>query len=254
MATLPFAIQLYTVRDPLAQDYRRTLERIKDVGYDYVELAGNLPLSPREIKTVLDDTGLAAIASHVGMADLKENVDAAIDAAKAVGYDYVVIPWIGGAAVPASRAEWLEAARFMNATGEKLHEAGLRLCYHNHHHEFEQIDGETIFDILMQHAQPEYLAAEVDTYWVTYAGHDPVQVIRRYTGRCPLLHIKDMTAGDNPTFAEVGTGTIDWQPIFEAGNAAGTNWYIVEQDLCPGDPLDSIRISADYMKHQRVEP
>lgn len=252
MPALPLAVQLYTVRDALAQDYRRTLERVKEIGYDNVELAGGFALSPSEIRSVLDDTGLTAISSHVPMADLKDDVDAAIDAAKTIGYNYVVIPWVGGDMVANGKSDWIDAAEFMDETGAKLHEAGLQLCYHNHNHEFEQFDGEAIFDVLLQHAQPSNLAAEVDTYWVKYAGVDPVEVIRRYTGRCPLLHIKDMTAGDDPTFAEVGQGVMDWQPIFDAGHAAGAKWYIVEQDVCPGDPLESIRISIDFMKKQHA--
>ena len=252
MAAIPFAVQLYTVRDALTQDPRRTLDRVKAIGYDYVELAGHANLAPRELRTLLDATGLTAVSSHVPLAELKDDLDAAIAAATTIGYRYLVVPWLGGDMVPNGKSDWIAAAKFMDEAGAKIRKAGLQLCYHNHNHEFERIDGEFIFDILMQVAKPQNLAAEIDTYWVKYSGVDPVDVIRNYTGRCPLLHIKDMTPGDDPTFAEVGAGIIDWQPIFDAGKTAGAEWYIVEQDVCPGDPLESIRISVEFMKRQQI--
>jgi sugar phosphate isomerase/epimerase len=251
MAALPYAVQLYTVREPLSQDLRRTLARVKEAGYDYVELAGLMMMSAEEAKNALDAEGLTAIASHVAWADLKQNMPEAIEAAQIIGYSYIVIPWVGGEMVSNGKSDWIEAATFMDEAGAEIREAGLQLCYHNHAHEFDQLDGEYVFDLLMQRTHPENLAAEIDTYWVQYAGADPAAVIRRYTGRCPLLHVKDMTKDREPAFAELGRGVLDWEAIFEAGRDVGVEWYIVEQDTCLGDPLESIRISAEFMQQQR---
>jgi len=249
MRNLPFALQLYSVRDHMAEDMAGTLKRVQEVGYDYVELAGMGGLTPAECKALLDDAGLTAVANHFGLDDVTANVDATIEACSILGMKYAVVPGIDSK-LTEDKAGWLNCAKAMDEGGAKLRSAGIQLCYHNHSHEFRKLDGEFIFDIFFGGASPQNLACEIDTYWVKYGGVDPVATIQKYTGRCPLLHIKDMTAGDNPTFAEVGRGIIDWEPIFDAGAAAGAEWYIVEQDACEGDSLDSVAISAEFMAKQ----
>ena len=249
MGSIPFALQLYTVRDHMGQDAAATLKRVKEIGYDYVELAGTGGLSFAEFKAVLDDVGLTAIATHVGFDDATKNVDQLIETARLFGMEHVVVPGIDRALTP-DKQGWINCGKAMDAGGAKLREAGVRLSYHNHNHEFEQFDGQYILDIFLGAAQPENLASELDTYWVKFGGADPVAQINKLKGRCPLLHIKDMTPGDDPTFAEVGRGIIDWAPVFAAGADAGTEWYIVEQDTCPGDSLESARISAEFMAAQ----
>jgi len=124
--------------------------------------------------------------------------------------------------------------------------AGLTLCYHNHAHEFQQFDGQYVLDIVFDAAPG--LGAELDTYWIKYGGPDPAAYIGKYNGRVPLLHLKDMTGGDDRTFAEMGRGIIEWTPIIEAAVKAGVRWYIVEQDECAGDSLESARISAAFVR------
>jgi len=148
------------------------------------------------------------------------------------------------------KASWLKAAADLDRGGAVLHKAGIQLCYHNHAHELEKYDGVTALDLLYENTAPEHLAAEIDTCWIKYGKADIVEWITKCSGRCPLLHIKDMTPNTHPTFAEVGRGIIDWAPVFEAAKAAGAVWYIVEQDTCPGDSLESARISAEFMARQ----
>jgi len=249
MGSLPYALQLYTVRDHLDRDLAGTLKQVKAMGYDYVELAGLAGRTAREWRELLDELGLAAVSSHVGYAEVTGDVDAAVTDANLLGLKYIVVPYLGADMAP-DKAAWLTCARKLDAAGAKIREAGLQLCYHNHAHEFERYDGEYIFDLLYRETKPEHLAAEIDTYWVQYGGADPVATIRRYAGRCPLLHIKDMTAEEPRTFAEVGKGIMDWPAIFAAGKEAGAEWYIVEQDTCAGDSLESARISAEFMARQ----
>jgi sugar phosphate isomerase/epimerase len=242
MGNLPFALQLYTVRDHLEQDFPGTLERVKEIGYDCVELAGYGSYTPAECKQLLDDIGLIPVSAHVGLHELSVDASSVIETLQTVGVKYA--PLSAGAD---SEDDWREIARALEAAGAMLRAAGITLCYHNHAHEFEKIGDQYILDFLFDATKPDHLAAQIDTYWVKYGGEDPVAFIKKYAGRCPLLHIKDMTADEDPTFAEVGQGIIDWGPVFAAGAEAGVEWYIVEQDTCTGDSIDSARISAEFM-------
>ena len=246
MASIPFALQLYTVRDHMEKDAAATLKRVKEIGYDHVELAGTAGRTPKEFKAMLDNAGLTPVSSHYGMENLAGGVDEAVREAEVFGIPYLVVPWVKAD----TAAGWLAIAAQLDEAGAALRNHGIQLCYHNHAHEFERYDGELAFTLLMTGSKPEHLAAEIDTYWVRFGGEDPVATINQYAGRCPLLHIKDMAADEARSFAEVGRGVIDWKPIFAAGYKAGVEWFIAEQDVCPGDSLECARISAEFMKHQ----
>jgi len=138
-------------------------------------------------------------------------------------------------------------AKLANEVGQKLAEAGMAFCYHNHSFEFQKFDGEYGLDILYGNSCPACLKAQLDTYWVQHGGENPAAYITKYSGRVPLVHLKDMTAGENPTFTEIGNGILDWPAIFTASEAAGTEWFIVEQDVCAGPSLDSARISFENL-------
>jgi len=245
MGSLPFALQLYTVRDHLEQDVPGTLQRVREIGYEHVELAGTHGLTPAEFKAALDAAGLHPISAHMGYEEITGEPQAVAEAAQTLGVDHVVVPCIDGAHTP-DKEGWLTCARAMDAAGAQLREAGLNLAYHNHAHEFETYDGATVYDLIMGTAAPEHLAAEIDTFWVQYAGLDPVRLVEQYRDRCPLLHVKDMRDAEPKAFAEMGAGILDWPAIFEAA-ADGVAWYIVEQDTCPGDSLESAAVSAAFM-------
>jgi len=243
MAKYPYALQLYTVRDHLEKDVRGTLAKVKQAGYDYVEVAGAHGLTYAQFRGTLDEAGLEAVSVMTGFDEATGTVEGQIEAAKALGVKYAVIPYTDPQAMP-DKAAWVNRAKELDAQGAALRKAGIRLCYHNHAHEFEKFDGAFAFDIIFDTAAAENLAAEIDTFWVQYAGVDPVEVIGKYRGRCPLVHVKDMRGKD---FAEVGRGSMDWGRILPAAEEAGARWYIVEQDTCEGDSLESAAISAAYM-------
>ncbi len=248
MNTISYALQLYTVRDHMERNPARTLKEVKAMGYDHVETAGLAGLSPEEFRHLLDEAGLTAISGHVGMDTLAEDLDAVIDMARTLGHEYVVAPWVGNER-KSTRETWAQYGREMEAAGFVMKEHGLTLCYHNHAHEYEIIDGETALDILFDAAEPGALGVELDVYWTRFAGHDPLEEIAKYAGRLPLIHLKDMTEGDSPTYTELGKGILDWASIVAAAKAAGVEWYIVEQDACPTDSLESARISAEFVKN-----
>jgi sugar phosphate isomerase/epimerase len=247
MPQLPIALQLYTVRDEAARDFTGTLRQVAEIGYAGVEFAGTGGLSAEELRRLLDDLGLRVAGSHTGLDDLERNLSAALDFSQAIGNPYVVCPWL-----PQERRGSADGYRalgdLLNRVGAACKERGLQLCYHNHDFEFQRFDGQYALDILYAATDPNLVQAELDTYWIKKAGVDPAAYIRQYAGRAPLIHLKDMATDEKGSFAEVGEGTQDWSSIFEASEAGGARWYIVEQDVCPRPPLESVTISLRNLR------
>jgi sugar phosphate isomerase/epimerase len=250
MATLPVALQLYTVRDHASEDFVGTLKQVAGIGYAGVEFAGVTGgLSPKELKALLDDLGLKMAGSHTGLEVLESDPNEAVDFAKTMDTEYITVPYLADNRRKTAE-DWSQTAASMNRIGSQLKGLGLQLCYHNHSFEFQKFDGKTGMDILYGASDPELVKAEVDVYWVQHGGEDPVEFLKRYKGREPLIHMKDMANDEKRSFAEVGTGILDMPAIVEAATAGGAKWLIVEQDVCPGDPMESVRISFQNMKEQ----
>lgn len=241
------ALQLYTLRSILGNDTAGVLRQVKEMGYEAVELAGYGSLSREEFKAALDEVGLTVTSSHAAIKRMEDDFQGVVDDASLFDYSLVGVAYLDEA-WRGSKDNWIATTKKLNSLGQKLcDEAGLQLFYHNHAFEFEeQFDGEYGLDILYANSDPQYVQAELDTYWIQKGGANSTEYLRKYAGRTPILHIKDMNdAGD---FAEVGTGVLDWPSIFSAAEAGGVTAYIVEQDICPGDPLDSVRISIENLK------
>jgi sugar phosphate isomerase/epimerase len=238
MEKIPVALQMYTLRDLSAQDFLGTLKQAAAIGFAGVELAGTGNLSAKELKSVLDDLGLGIAGAHAGLLDMSDaDLDATIDYHLELGNKYLVHPW----ATADSVAAWLAIAQKLNAVGARCRARGLQVCYHNHAHEFEQFDGTSALEIIYANSDPANVQAELDLYWVTKGGVDPVAAIEQYADRVPLLHCKDM--GADGDFAEVGEGTLPWEEIFAVAPDAGVQWYIVEQDVCKRPPLECVTTS-----------
>ena len=247
MAKLNFALQLYSVRDHLEPDPAGTLKRVKEAGYDYVETAGTAGLPAAEFKRLADDAGVTVVSAHIGYDEVAADLPAVLEAVRLFGLRYAVVPWIGPEMCPDKDA-WLTAARKLDEVGAAMREQGVRLCYHNHDHEFRtQYDGQEVFDLLYAHTAPEHLAAQLDAGWARVAGKAPQDIIRRFGNRMPLLHIKDFKSAEPPEVTEIGQGIVDWDPVFAAGCEAGVDWYIVEQDESDTDSLESAAENARYM-------
>ncbi len=252
MASTPFALQLYTIRDALEADLAGALARVCTAGYTCVELAGTHGHGPEAFKAMLDAAGLTPVSAHIGYPEVTGNPEAVAAQAHTFGIDYVVVPWLGGEAF-ATRDAWAHAAREMDRAGAVLREAGIRLCYHNHAHEFEVVGGARIFDILFDTTAPENLAIQLDTCWAAVAGVDVPAMIHHYAGRVPLLHIKDYTPGPPPALTELGAGCMPWDAIFEAARACGVAWNIVEQDdNFAADSLASAQAGAAFMASRQA--
>lgn len=243
---IPVVLQMHTVRDHAADDMAGTLRHVAAMGYQGVELAkGYGDLTREQCKAVIDETKLQVAAIHVPLPRLKNDLEDVIAEGRVFGNRYVVLGFPGNK--DQDEAGWKQLAETLNNAGTKLRQEGLQLCYHNHAFEFEkEFGGEHLLDFLLDHTDPQQVQSELDIYWVKKGGEDPVDYIKKYSRRVPLLHIKDM--GADGYFAEIGAGTLNWPEIFNAAEANGVKYYIVEQDFCPGDSLDSARLSADNLK------
>ena len=236
-------VQLYTVRGLMAEDFAGTLEAVAEVGYDEVEFAGYFDHDPSEVRVLLDRVGLAAPAAHLPKAVFAERLEEVIVAAEVIGHRYLVLPWLA----PDERqtiAQYEDLASFANRIGATCRDAGLAFGYHNHDFELEPIGGKVPLDLLLEETDPELVTFELDLYWVTKGGGDPLDYIDRYPGRFRLCHVKDMAP--DGTMVDVGSGAIDFAAIFAAAETAGLEHYFVEHDE-PTDPIESITRSYRHL-------
>jgi sugar phosphate isomerase/epimerase len=254
-------VELYTVRNVITKDPKAVLQSIKDIGYMEVEATdyGNFD----QIWSAIQETQLIPASIHMNAALIDKDsseIDARFSMFKQHGFQYVAYPYVapekrGGADV------YKRLAASLNKAGERAKAQGLTLCYHNHAFEFEQLGNTSALQILMTETAKDHLALEMDIFWVTVAGHNPVDLLKTYAGRVPLLHLKDKAKGipaqtqynekvPRETFKEVGNGTINIPAVLKAANAAGVKHYFVEQDQTPGDPLESLRQSYAYLSKQ----
>lgn len=252
----PFGgLALYTVRDAMTKDAKATLQSVAQAGYVNIESAGYnngkfYNLSPVEFKALLNELKLTPISAHQGTVTF-DNVDQQIADLKAVGFKYFVIPVppMGTFTFdPATRKMGMKGgakalAETLNKLGAKCKAAGLELLYHNHDFEFSKDEeGNVVLDYLLEHCDKSVVNFQMDLYWVTKAGQDPVAYFKRYPGRFKLWHVKDMD--DQGRFAPVGKGHIDFKRILANKKLSGMQYYYVEQDMCFNEtPLEAILIS-----------
>jgi len=247
---LPVALQLYTLRDQLRDDFRGVVRAVAEIGYDGVQFAGYGGLGAAEMRALLDETGLRAAGTHTGLDVLEGRLDEEIEYNLAIGNRWVLCPFVPEARL-GNLAGWREVAASLNQIGERCVAQGLRFGYHNHAFEFPPIPdggGKRGLDVLLGETDPRLVFWEPDVYWVTKGGDDPAALISAYAGRVPITHLKDMTGDERQTFAEVGEGTLDWPAILAAAEAAGSEWHCVEQDRCDRPPLESVRISLHHLR------
>lgn len=247
MANVPVALQWYTVREDAARDFIGTLEQVAAIGYAGLELWGYGSLTPQELRAKLDALGLAAASSHVALTRLESDLDAVIAECRTLQCPTIVCPFLP----PERRTEsdYRQLAPSLNRIGGTAKASGLTFCYHNHAFEFEtEIDGTSAYDWLMANTDPALVQIELDAFWVQKAGRDPAVYIDRYSGRVPLVHLKDMTADAEQTFAPVGTGSVDFAPLFAAAERGGVQWFIVEQDRAVGSAIEAARTSWNNLR------
>ncbi len=233
-------VQLYTVRDAFAADPLGTLQMVRVLGYDQVEMIGLAGRKASEIKGWLDDLGLQAKSGHIG--DWYNRAEVSLDELAGIGASYAVMPWMP----EEERKDWKGFAAKLNHWGELAHARGLKLAYHNHDFEFHPAPGGgEFYDILLADTDPALVSFELDVYWAAHGGHDPVQMIHQHAERIRMLHLKDKAASGAMT--PVGSGTLDFPAILKAGAAAGVEFVFVEHDDAK-NPFDSISKSIHYLR------
>lgn len=241
------ALQLYTVRDAVSRDLPGTLREVAAMGYRGVEFAGFGGLPPRQVREVLDGEGLRAVSCHVNLPALEEDFGAVLAQMQEVGAGYVVCPWVDPALTHDPEG-WKAFAGRLEAWAAAARAQGLKFAYHNHVFEFgARPGGEYALDRLFR-AAPGVLM-ELDAAWAHAGGVDPVEYLRQYAGRVPLLHFKDVALrGDRHQTVELGQGSVDLRGLLDAAAQAGVEWLILEQDDCQRDPLESARANADWLR------
>lgn len=238
----PLGLQLYTLRQELAQDYERTLNRVAELGFTEVELFNLGSHSAVEVRRMLDDAGLTAPSGHTLLQPIREDRSQLLDNAKTLGHRYVVLAYL----LPNQRQSLDDYRRLLDVlkeTAAACRQAGLQLAYHNHDFEFVPMDGVIPYDLLVDGTTSEELALELDLYWTRKAGHDPLTVLGTDPDRFPMVHVKDMDATANQGFTEVGTGVIDFAGILNDQRASGIRHFYVEQDVIRGDAWESVATS-----------
>ena len=247
MPKIPIALQMYTLRDDCEKDFAGTIKKVAEIGYAAVELAGHGGLPLQALSSLLADNHLRVAGSHIGLETLESDLPRVIEENLALGNRYIVVPYLAEDRRRTSD-DYKKVAGLLNEYGEALRSSGLTLCYHNHDFEFQTLDnGQIGEDILLENTDPSVVKAEVDTYWVLKGGQDPVAFVRKHAGRVPLMHIKDRDKTDG-SFAPVGTGDLPLDALVAAAPDVGTEYLIVEQDVCKGPAIEAVTLSYNNLK------
>jgi sugar phosphate isomerase/epimerase len=253
---LPIGLQLYSVRTLLPTDYAGTLKQIAALGYKEVEAAGFFNMPVEQVKAAMQSAGLRCVSAHYPLALLLQHLDEILPFCKSLGTGFVVCssplhqqPGVKG---PLSLDDWRWSADQFNQVASKVEDAGMRFAYHNHYAEFGAIGGVLPYDVLLKNTDPKKVSFELDCGWVIVGGQDPVHYLKEYPTRIVMLHVKDFK-NNKPPSVELGTGSIDYVPIFAAAAAAGhVRHAFVEQEEFQGPIMEALKVDAQYMKRLRA--
>ncbi len=241
--------QLFTLRDfcQTEQDLDTTLKKVKEIGYQTVQVSAIGPIAAEKVKESADRYGLEIICTHKGYQDFKENMD------KVVADHQVMDCKIAGlGAMPKEfQGDLSGVKQFIkefNQISAELKKEGLQFGYHNHAFEFAKLDGKYIMDYILENTDPDDFRFIVDTYWLAVAGLDPAEYIKKLGPRALVIHFKDLAvSGNGSIMAEVMEGNLNWDKIFAACEESGAKYAMVEQDICQRDPFESIKISYENL-------
>ncbi len=256
-------LQLYTLRNEMGKDAKSTLAKVAAQGYKCVETYGYgdgkwFGMNVAELKATLKANGLASPSGHTFPASIflqsgwEEKWKPAVADAKALGQEFIVIPWLEEQ-YRADADNYKKIAAALNKAGEICKKTGIKLAYHNHDFELQPVGGTTGFDTLLKGTDPKLVVFEMDIYWVSKAGKDPLALFAEHPGRFAMWHVKDMDNTPAKNFTEVGSGVINYKKIFNYARQSGMKYFFVEQDMCPGDPLQSTAKSIAYLKKNIVK-
>jgi len=252
-----FGLQIFSVRDKTttAEGIAETFRRLREMGYTQIQTAGKPPVSYEEYGRMAAEAGIEIVGTHDDFNLMCEDFEQALANHKALKTKFMGT----GGFFPKDKedvAAWEEFIEKANKVAANCAKHGMKFTYHNHSFEFMRLaNGKRPIDMLVEGLDPENTSFVLDTYWVQHGGGDVRAWIEKLAGRIDILHLKDMQRlphfkeGTGYQFyTEVGNGNMDWDLIIETAEKAGVKYFIVEQDTCPGDSMDSVKISADYLK------
>lgn len=251
----PLAIQLYTVRDSIVKDLEKTLERLAELGFKQLEIYGYdgkfFGKSRTEFQSILKNVGMAVISSHhtTGIVHnskgtLLNHWEKSVEDLHFIGSKYMVCSYLFEE--ERTLEHYQKFPELLNKSGEITNNAGIGFAYHNHDFELEKFENKTVYDFILENTESDLVKMELDLYWISKAGFNPLTYFEKYPKRFPLWHVKDMKAGTKE-FTEIGNGTIDFQTIFQMREKAGLKYWFLEQDSSDKDIFESIRISKNYI-------
>jgi sugar phosphate isomerase/epimerase len=248
----PIGLQLYSVRNLLPKDFDGTLAKVRAAGYTEVEAAGYYDKTTADFRKAMDAAGLRCVSTHHPLGVLRPRLDELIEYGHTLGLEYMIcsssVRRDPAAKGPLTLDDWHYVAGEFNRIGEKVKAAGMRFGYHNHIPEFGTEGGVVFYDELLRLTDPKLVVFEMDCGWVFAAGRNPIEYLSKTPGRFPLLHVKDMTKGTTEAFHStvMGRGLVDYQPILRA--ATGLKHYFIEQEEFDIDPIEALKLDAEYMR------
>lgn len=249
MEKLPIAVQVYSVREEAAADFDSTMRALAEMGYDGVELAGLYGKSPQEIRHSLDKWGLQAVSAHVPYEEFVKDLEGTVETYRAIGCPFIAVPYLGGERWYGG-SKYQETLSYLAVIAEKCKEAGMQLLYHNHDFEFSKTqDGAYQLDAFYAASETAGLATELDLCWVKVGGADPVEYLGKYSGRCPVVHVKDFIREDGVVLVALGDGELGVSDVVAQAVKSGTQYLVVEQDDHKyGIPMENMKKSIECLK------
>ncbi len=250
------ALQTFTIRESIKNpaDIASSLKKVREIGYSAIQASMMGPIDEDELVKIVDGEGITICATHEPAESILNEPEKVIERLGKLNCSLTAYPFPKDVDLTSKEFidDWIKK---LNSAGRILAEAGITLAYHNHQREFLQLDGKTVYERIFEETDPRWMQAEIDTYWIQYAGASPLEWCERLAGRLPILHLKDyrISADMKPEFAEIGNGNINFKPIIAAAEKGGCRWFVVEQDVCPGDPFESARQSFEYIRDHLCE-
>jgi sugar phosphate isomerase/epimerase len=254
-------LQLYSLREAFKTDVPGTLDKVKALGVKEVETASTYNMTPEAFRKELESRGLTAISGHFQYDALTKDLAGSIRDAKALGLKYVACPWIPHTIAEFSEADVKRAAADFNKWGEAFRKEGITFAYHPHGYEFKPAGDGTLFDLLVKETNPEFVAFEMDVFWVVHPGQDPVKLLEKYPNRWVLMHLKDIRKGartgiytgktDKADDVTLGTGQVNWPAVLAAANKVGIKHYFIEDESPTVD--QQLPVSLKYLESLKAK-
>jgi sugar phosphate isomerase/epimerase len=239
-------LQLYSLRDVIFKDAKAVLKSVAEFGYKELETFGYkegklFGMSVKEYGDYIKSLGMKTMSGHYGIDLVDKNWQQACDDAKSLGQQYVVVPYLTEQYY-SSLDVLKKTCATINKGAEIAKKTGLKMGYHNHAFEFNQVEGQVMFDVMLKELDPA-VSIEMDIFWVVNAGQDPIAYFNKFPGRFEQWHVKDMDKTDKNRNADVGTGAIDYKTIFANAKKSGMKHFYIEQETYPSSSTESIKNS-----------